>query len=382
MEIKLRTLTPLWTGGVEGTCDRVHETGIIGSLRWWYEAIVRGLGGEACDPTAQEGPRCQDDEHCVACDLFGCTGWGRRFRLQLDTGRPAYLQRNKRDLRNFKPPGRKTGWYYGAGQLALEDTGISGQLIVLRDKHYDVANEVLATMQLAATWGGVGARTQHGYGVVGISATRNGQSIQAKPATFLAHHPVGALYDGLLPALTDFFFARFQLRGGAPDRWWTRTDANHQPLLGARATTLDEWGGGSPGPVSIAPAVKAQLRYGSNTFATRWGNERYVFGHIGRQRRKAKINVSGAYQDNGQWTFRIWGWLPRERTSFDQPAFLNNLHMVLHSPAFWRDVFGAPPLVDLTTIVWREFDSPHDTVRRIADPGLFLTSLLAGEEGI
>lgn len=37
MEIKLRTLTPLWTGGVGGTCDRVHETGIIGSLRWWYE---------------------------------------------------------------------------------------------------------------------------------------------------------------------------------------------------------------------------------------------------------------------------------------------------------------------------------------------------------
>ena len=29
MEIVLKTLTPLWTGGVDGTCDRVHETGII-----------------------------------------------------------------------------------------------------------------------------------------------------------------------------------------------------------------------------------------------------------------------------------------------------------------------------------------------------------------
>ena len=47
---KLTTLTPLWTGGVSGRCDRLHETGIIGSLRWWYEAVVRGLGGEACDP--------------------------------------------------------------------------------------------------------------------------------------------------------------------------------------------------------------------------------------------------------------------------------------------------------------------------------------------
>ncbi len=34
MEITLKTLTPLWTGGVGGTCDRLHETGLIGSLRW------------------------------------------------------------------------------------------------------------------------------------------------------------------------------------------------------------------------------------------------------------------------------------------------------------------------------------------------------------
>ncbi|MCD6141803.1 type III-B CRISPR module RAMP protein Cmr1, partial [Candidatus Bipolaricaulota bacterium] len=45
MKVKIRTLTPLWTGGADGKVDRVHETGILGSLRWWYEAIVRGLGG-------------------------------------------------------------------------------------------------------------------------------------------------------------------------------------------------------------------------------------------------------------------------------------------------------------------------------------------------
>ena len=40
LTVKIRTLTPLWTGGLDGTMDRIHETGIIGSLRWWYEAIV------------------------------------------------------------------------------------------------------------------------------------------------------------------------------------------------------------------------------------------------------------------------------------------------------------------------------------------------------
>lgn len=45
MEVKLRTLTPLWTGGVDRTSDRLHKTGLIGPLRWWYEALVRSLAG-------------------------------------------------------------------------------------------------------------------------------------------------------------------------------------------------------------------------------------------------------------------------------------------------------------------------------------------------
>jgi CRISPR-associated protein Cmr1 len=89
-KIILKTLTPLWTGGVDGTCDRLHETGLIGSLRWWYEALVRGLGGYACDPTEHsctfdeeryrksraddERQRLRDAGVCDVCQLFGCTG--------------------------------------------------------------------------------------------------------------------------------------------------------------------------------------------------------------------------------------------------------------------------------------------------------------------
>ena len=83
LTIRLKTLTPLWTGGVDQQCDRLHETGLIGSIRWWYEALIRGLDGSACDPTSQD--RCPDDsgKRCVACQLFGCTGWSRRFRLRV-----------------------------------------------------------------------------------------------------------------------------------------------------------------------------------------------------------------------------------------------------------------------------------------------------------
>ncbi len=90
MRIKFKTRTPLWTGGVNATPDHLHETGIVGSLRWWYEAVARGLGGYACDVTG--GNKCElsgreksDTERlqklCPACYLFGCGGWKRRFRL-------------------------------------------------------------------------------------------------------------------------------------------------------------------------------------------------------------------------------------------------------------------------------------------------------------
>jgi CRISPR-associated protein Cmr1 len=83
MKITLKTLTPLWTGGIDQTTDRLHETGLIGSLRWWYEALVRGLGGYACDPTSEDRCPDKDGRHCVACELFGCTGWARKFRLRV-----------------------------------------------------------------------------------------------------------------------------------------------------------------------------------------------------------------------------------------------------------------------------------------------------------
>lgn len=98
MKITLKTLTPLWTGGIDGTTDRLHETGLIGSLRWWYEALVRGLGGYACDPTIND--RCPDKngKHCAACELFGCTGWARKFRLETS----AHLEKVQKNLKVIK----------------------------------------------------------------------------------------------------------------------------------------------------------------------------------------------------------------------------------------------------------------------------------------
>jgi CRISPR type III-B/RAMP module RAMP protein Cmr1 len=77
---KLEALTDLWTGDVNGKPDRLITTGLLGSIRWWFEVLVRGLGGSACDPT---DTKCEGRNHCVVCELFGCTGWARKFRFEV-----------------------------------------------------------------------------------------------------------------------------------------------------------------------------------------------------------------------------------------------------------------------------------------------------------
>jgi len=86
-EWRLTALTDVWTGDANGKEQRTVTTGLLGSIRWWLEVLVRGLGGAACDP-ADPNNRCPDrqDKRCVVCELFGCTGWARKFRFAVLDG--------------------------------------------------------------------------------------------------------------------------------------------------------------------------------------------------------------------------------------------------------------------------------------------------------
>ncbi len=59
--VTINTLSSLWTGNYKREGDNLVLTGLIGSFRWWMEAIVRGLGGYACDPTAPTPESCSFD---------------------------------------------------------------------------------------------------------------------------------------------------------------------------------------------------------------------------------------------------------------------------------------------------------------------------------
>jgi len=105
---RLKALTDLWTGDANRDGGRTTPTGLLGSLRWWFEVLVRGLGGTACDPSPQGNP-CPDREgrRCIVCELFGCTGWGRKFRFDVRDGSGTIMKdqikRNAEFVLRFTP---------------------------------------------------------------------------------------------------------------------------------------------------------------------------------------------------------------------------------------------------------------------------------------
>jgi CRISPR type III-B/RAMP module RAMP protein Cmr1 len=85
--VKIKLLTPVWTGGLSGRPEGLKMSGIIGGMRQCFEALVRKHGGHTCNITGKSDHRCNyENNHnvCPACKIFGCTGLSRGFKINLD----------------------------------------------------------------------------------------------------------------------------------------------------------------------------------------------------------------------------------------------------------------------------------------------------------
>jgi CRISPR-associated protein Cmr1 len=136
---QLRALTDLWTGDVNGKPDHLITTGLLGSIRWWFEVLVRGLDVSACDPT---DTKCEDRNHCVVCELFGCTGWARKFRFEVLDGNG-----NTKTDQIKGPSPSKQGETFSLRFTPLRP--IRGEEWTLLD----------ATLRLIAEYGAIGGKT-------------------------------------------------------------------------------------------------------------------------------------------------------------------------------------------------------------------------------
>jgi CRISPR-associated protein Cmr1 len=160
---RLKALTDLWTGDFKGKEERMIPTGLLGSIRWWFEVLVRGLGGSACDPT-RDGSRCpgsgkKPDEaghHCVVCEFFGCTGWGRKFRFEVLDG----------------------GGETKVSQIKKNDT-FQFRFTALRPVKDEEWTLLDLTLRLIADYGAIGGKTTAraaDYGLIELEAAHMNQS--------------------------------------------------------------------------------------------------------------------------------------------------------------------------------------------------------------
>ena len=394
--VLIKIKTPVWTGNIDQKSELLQSTGIMGSFRWWTEAILRGMDRYTCDPTSEE--RCPKEVknkkyYCSACLIFGATGIRRTFRLNMSGGGSTFSG----SAINIKPSGRNRGWYLGSGVVGEIDLKITPL-----DKDFD-ESLVLLPLVIASNWGGIGAKTQHGYGVVKVENYPEVSFEQFENAIEKLTNEDKLSKIGInlrqqnsdtLPNLKEMFFAKVQFE--AEDEWWKRVNGiaprkqdNYRGYV--NDPRMVKWI--ESGSVPIAPAIKNWLRYKEGTKLWRANDQNqnrkianWLFGTIKYGKTASKISVSCAYRvSNDLWEFRIWGWVPKDGlpAGFDRDGFLDDLKRALNSSGPitvpWNGLLGNQTK-NHKLKVWREYNSLRDTVKpnesNISD---YIQSLLKSE---
>ncbi|MGJ8454435.1 type III-B CRISPR module RAMP protein Cmr1 [Pseudothermotoga sp. U03pept] len=351
ISIRVNIKTPIWTGDIDAKSYTIQTTGMVGSLRWWTETLIRALGKFACDPTGDS--RCPKEEktdkvqkkekYCPACLIFGATGRRRIFRLDITGGMKVPF-----DVPiNIRPSSRTHGWYFGPGVI-----GTLNMKIIPLDENFD-ENLILFPLLIASKLGAIGAKTQHGYGVVELEDLPKNLSLNNFKTALEKLSEVSIKRDEsnnpVFPSLKDMFFAKVQF-SSKDDDWWQEVDGlknNRQNEEKIRNRQNEEKIRKclQHGFVPIGPVIRNWLRYSKEGKKIWGGNdtklEEWLFGTAKKQ--ATKINISCAYKvGQDLWEVRIWGWLPEKRPdSFDRISFLSTLKNALErDDSGFRSLFG------------------------------------------
>jgi CRISPR-associated protein Cmr1 len=360
LEINIKTLTPIWTGGVEaGKCDRIHETGILGSLRWWMEVLVRGVGGNVCDPTEHKclyDPKKSNNGLCDICQIFGATGWKRRFRLEVkeDQMSDASIKHPMKANRSYidKQGNQKTPtWYFPSPPKSGFFT------IQIQSLHSGFKSEVIGGLiQFMADYSALGARPQMGFGVIEVGDT----CITMQP-----------LYDWLitiagnktypdLPSLQNIFLAQITYKSSNPsfkeeDTFNLKYDLRQLFRADQNANENKDENGKSR-PKKKGDGDK-NLRH-------------FIMGTVEDERIAAKIKISRAYEDGK--LMRVWGWVPDKadvyKNGWSREKIVDAIYQHLAAHYMFDD--------------WREMNSTRDTVKKNeSNAQALLFSLFKLQEG-
>ena len=385
LDIHIKTLTPLWTGGADRNSNQPRETGILGSMRWWYEGIVRGMGGYVCNATADDASqRClfeQKEEQsleaaiaglCPACRLFGCTGWRRRFRLSVDGLEPQdlffvasggmYQAAGNWLWRMFggnelggDKEGRGAATTFTFGVKALWGEHAAVRVTPLGGDAEGTLARVAFLLDTAIRWGALGAKPQHGFGQIQIvdrldpRLIREGRTLIAADAQSRPGTSRPDFFN-----LGSFFSHLYRLAQPEPYRGTGRKIGAPPPGFDYRQHFI---------PCAFDIRYKSRskdFRTGKGSdfgmrpwFRDKWGNTvaHRLFGRSDArrddERSAGRIHVSHLYrlEPGGPWHLKVWGHVPADlQDARRNPISVSDVAGEV--TAFVRAMFPGSELVD------------------------------------
>lgn len=279
LELKLNTLTPLYTGGVAMNGEQVHPSGLLGGIRRFSSLVAHALGDQGFDHRVWgqvDGP--QEQHHA------------KRIGLHFDFGGLNPVSLPSPITLPTPGPHRHHGWFFGQAQ-----TGTLGLRITPLGCNLTKAdwNLIALALRIQIQHATFGAKDQFGLGVLdtapeSVPSAQRLQSVATPP-------PIG-------PGLHQAFFAKLSFPCQAP------TDMEAKLLAGlAWRRNLRDYLRGWP---RTAPREMDQLRH-------------YTLGYLGGgQSYGSAVNISAVYPlpDNTSG-IRIWGFLPHTQP---KPSLLSS----------------------------------------------------------
>jgi CRISPR-associated protein Cmr1 len=380
MDITIKTLTPLWTGGIDGKVDRIHETTLLGSLRWWMEALVRRMGGNVCDPTEQ---KCSvKNGLCEVCKIFGAEGQKRRFRLEvleIDISN-ATIEHPIKANRTYTENGQQKTptWYFpdptqnSRPQANTPKQGIF--ILQVQSLHPSFRPDIIGGLiQFIADWSALGARPQMGFGVIRIEGSR----IDTQPLYDWLITTVGNNTSSDLPSLQNIFLAKIQPKNSSPafteqDTFNLKYDLRNcfrteKETELNKNTAQAQSKSGHKGLILKKDKQESNVNQDNDEKDLR----HFIMGTVENERMAAKVKISRPYEENGTTVMRVWGWIPEVadvyQNGWDREKVVDMIYQHLSR--------------HYTLQVWREMNSQRDTVtpnESNAQP--FLHSLLNLQE--
>ncbi|MCF2138075.1 MAG: type III-B CRISPR module RAMP protein Cmr1 [Candidatus Thorarchaeota archaeon] len=354
-ELSIHAVTPIWTGGIQSQSQKsgknlLRQTGLIGSLRWWFEALLRGLDIETChhherhivDSKAGIDP---EELTCQSCAIFGTTGLQRQFRLHLDV---TDYDPPWRSLQ-ICPNGHSHGWYFPKGYIGKLNLAISGfQQSVI---------PVVALLYFLERFGSLGARTTLGCGQFDIDSHANFspelfwplllQWIETSRQNSVFSEP-DEDYDNL-PNIQNLTFFKYEFTIPSEitgKSWWRLFDSltssskkqgryrNCRTTFSLLEKLFDE-----KGVAPVSAIIKDILRY-----KTSWqclsSTDSDFFGTAGNDdAERSKIAIGWAVRQNGSdlWSIRGWFWHPPKLRKDEAAKKSDELLTKLRSDSFWRE---------------------------------------------